>query len=684
MMKNGNVQKGIYILSIIVVFLISALLKKNSYDNEVNNIFNQDDQYIEINLPQIILTQENVGDLGDVFSQLNKDESINILGRLTNYYKDVVSPGKVNPYLGISDITFYVLNNSEGALNIDLKEKYPSVLNRFFYTDINFAVKNLSQLKKEDYRVTTFFIEKREDQDIILSQLVRGIKQKFDIELTTGSLINTGNKEILSLSSNAGAVRYLVISIFFIIILYTVYLISELRRMSILRLHGYSIKNILIKLFFFRYATFILLSSAFMSLLLFGEIQPKIIFLMPIYLIGLFIVSFIFIYLQVDKSLKDYINNNSYSRGLMWTLQGMKLLTLVVCVTAVLPFISLFNIYSSQQHLFEGAENYAVFYPQFVGKKKKLLINGVNYKQNEEEDALFEKINQDGGLYFDNYGVKYAGIEGLVPNLSFPFTTVDLNYIEMNPIYTVKNELLKIDSKEVSNIVLIPEKFNSYLDELIHYYNINDDGKGVIFFSIKDDQDFFDLNSNKNIDVPIVLVLTNKNFPTDTLLTGQGSDDASKILIQNSVEYTYENLLPFIKSADLDDELLSLIPLDKIKEFDVKMEIGDNISTLFFSSVSLIVLVFVIYFTLNMHFYTYGRLYAIKRVSGYSIYRTYKQFVNILLAQYIFIFLFLLSNKIEWAFSFITVVILLSIEIGITFARIQKLEKENIKLLVKE
>lgn len=675
-MKRKIIENSILFLIIILCFLTAGLVKKNAYDKNLQEAFHLDNNFSEIYLPQEIFKNTNAEDVYSVFKETAESTSAMIVGRLTNYRSEIISPGKVNPYKMISDVFFYTespSNSSPSDVNIELNQHFPSILNDFFYTNVNFEKKELSHLPLIDYKNATFFVNTTDNKELesFCEKLSHHIKSQLDIEVPVETMKDIGNIERLVYTDNSVFTKYILFTALFILVFSTVYVSAEFNNMAILRLNGYSLIRILMHIIFKDIFVCTIIASVISSFIMFSSVHLPYLRIVAagMVIFGMFQYCLTFFFMK--SSLSNYLNNQNYSKNFLWFLYSIKLVTITLCIATIFPIIDLYSTYILPNETFDESENYAIFYPQVIGKDKKRLINGVELNIDNEEDIFYQQLNQGGLLYFDTSSLE-AGLTPINQSL-----TINTNYLDKYPIYSVTGEPVAIDDSEEKQIVLIPEYFEPSILEITDYYELIDRNKrGTSYYLISNNQYLPNLHNNQILDkIPLIEVLTESNLPPNSILRGNSFENPFKVKINTSIEETYTELLPYMKKAEIDDELLSLVPINELKKFVLQNQIGSLTTSWIFIIFAFIILVFVIIFTINIQFYIYGKTYIIKRMNGYSLLKTYGVYFLTMFLQHFILSLLFISQGLTFSTLLATILVLIIIEFLVTVWNVFRLEK---------
>ena len=675
-MKRKIIENSILFLIIILCFLTAGLVKKNAYDKNLQEAFHLDNNFSEIYLPQEIFKNTNAEDVYSVFKETAESTSAMIVGRLTNYRSEIISPGKVNPYKMISDVFFYTespSNSSPSDVNIELNQHFPSILNDFFYTNVNFEKKELSHLPLIDYKNATFFVNTTDNKELesFCEKLSHHIKSQLDIEVPVETMRDIGNIERLVYTDNSVFTKYILFTALFILVFSTVYVSAEFNNMAILRLNGYSLIRILKHIIFKDIFVCTIIASVISSFIMFSSVHLPYLRIVAagMVIFGMFQYCLTFFFMK--SSLSNYLNNQNYSKNFLWFLYSIKLVTIILCIATIFPIIDLYSTYILPNETFDESENYAIFYPQVIGKDKKRLINGVELNIDNEEDIFYQQLNQGGLLYFDTSSLE-AGLTPINQSL-----TINTNYLDKYPIYSVTGEPVAIDDSEEKQIVLIPEYFEPSILEITDYYELIDRNKrGTSYYLISNNQYLPNLHNNQILDkIPLIEVLTESNLPPNSILRGNSFENPFKVKINTSIEETYTELLPYMKKAEIDDELLSLVPINELKKFVLQNQIGSLTTSWIFIIFAFIILVFVIIFTINIQFYIYGKTYIIKRMNGYSLLKTYGVYFLTMFLQHFILSLLFISQGLTFSTLLATILVLIIIEFLVTVWNVFRLEK---------
>lgn len=361
----------------------------------------------------------------------------------------------------------------------------------------------------------------------------------------------------------------------------------------------------------------------------------------------------------------------------------------------------------------EIADDYGIFYPYYIG---------FDMSKNEEKDCeitigqdLYPYLNHRGALFVDatQFEQEFQKLnENTSPIWQFN-VSVNPNYLNVFPLYDTDGNQIQINDEESDLILLVPEKYSSYEEEIVtyfkntqldkidtsrNYYGINCDNlasQNIHIIWIQDNQGIFGFstrvlsNEEGYIINTIALVITEKNSTVlDRIgILGKGDLDPLKVFVgnySNSYE-AYNSLSSILDELDLADNLKSLVSINEnINERILELHAQRRIA-LTMTIVGMLLLAVLVIQNTILDFHRNKQKYIIKKIHGIHMLKIYGIHMFSSTAIYIIIgiaFTLLFSNS-ESIYYLTATLMLIVIQYMISLFSIVKLERKHISNVLK-
>ena len=361
----------------------------------------------------------------------------------------------------------------------------------------------------------------------------------------------------------------------------------------------------------------------------------------------------------------------------------------------------------------EIADDYGIFYPYYIG---------FDMSQNEEKNReitisqdLYSYLNYRGALLVDatQFEEEFQKINKETSPIWQFNVSVNPNYLKIFSLYDTDGNRIQINEEESDLILLVPEKYSSYEDEIITYYrniqldkidtsrnyyginceNLTNQNLHIIW--LQDNQGIFGFstrvmsNEEGYIMNAITLVVTEKNSTVlDRMgVLGKGDLDPLKVFVgnhSNSYE-AYHSLSSILDELALADNLKNLVSINEnINERILELQAQRRIA-LSMTLVGILLLAFLVIQNTILDFHRNRQRYIIKKIHGIHLLKIYGTHMLISTAIYIIIgiaFTLLFSNN-ESIYYLSATLILIIMQSIISLFSIVKLERKHISNILK-
>lgn len=311
----------------------------------------------------------------------------------------------------------------------------------------------------------------------------------------------------------------------------------------------------------------------------------------------------------------------------------------------------------------EKVQNYAIFYPRFVGNDQQELETGGDASAVAEARGLYPVLDEAGALYIDS--VNYQ--EGVPhdPSSPWPVPTIRVNnnYLQQYPILDDSRKQVDVADDEQSWVVAVPEQFKAreaQLKELLQRRRTGGAGttgavqaherivkekaperftkQEVRIVWTASGQEVFSFDPKVNpehgnmITDPIIEIMTPANsLPVDRLnaVTG-GLDTGMKVRVDGDPSAVFAKIAPLLRELRLDDNLQHLVSVHEAMGTQVSELRSATTQAIVFAGGALLVLV-----VLNTTIVVIGsdrlrRRLTVRRLHGIGIIRSYRELLVVL------------------------------------------------------
>lgn len=489
-----------------------------------------------------------------------------------------------------------------------------------------------------------------------------------------------------------------------LILLY--YILKSYKKISIKKMLGFTNINIYIKdvgELVFSQIVIQILTTFILGIINFNkynyyvsEFLSKLLILFGIEIIILFIfISLPYLYLNKIKIINMIKNKQPTKEILIFNTIVKSILILIffyMLKYAMLDLSSVNKIYTTNSfEKWEEMKDYVIL-PSTYNLPYKELLNDEEsfYSDNKEIYKYFNErgaILADFSLFIDSDREYY---ENERPNFyERDIVTVNQNYLNLNPVIDTYGNKVEVDESNENTIVLVPEKYKSYENEII---NIQEkwSGKAVDLIWIKSGQRLFSYNLDVNnkegnfVEDVIINVLTENNGQKfDYMMIMAYKGNPFKIKLDTSISID-DNVRPILREFGYSQYITEIYNVSDV----VASEMKDLKNKVYFYIVNILIisiaLLLVIIQNVTNYFSQYKQYLAIRYLNGYNIWDKYKEYMILILLSWLIIFSITRAlNILDIILQIKISVILLLLEIIISIIFLVKNNNKNISSIIK-
>lgn len=665
---NKNILKfliiGLYIFLLICIVL--GRNKKNTDEITMNN-FNYTNNYSALSIPDKINNEEDYLKVIAILDEISLKYDTSYLKKITDY-----SYNKVNDKIDYSsdqtNIYFYFSNSSK-------IEKQSNAYNNatFYISTIKKSVEN------KEYE-GTFFIDLN-DEPLYL-EAMELFKNKynmiFDKQYKIDQFVNFDNNKVdeLILSPLTNLSNYLVIGAVTLIIILFLWLMVASPEIAVYKMNGYSIHRIAHTMILDHLAivTISTIVITFFTKLLSYEIVSCLVYMIALFLI-ITLVTYISIYYSIKVSAVTSLNKKSFITEKSFIgVFIVKALLLTFIISSVIPLAEVLYYSTKAQNTENDSADYSILYPIYLGKNYSDFVYSSEFTI-DIDDAIYHYLNEQGALLVND--VQYQTKEN---EYFYRSIFVNPNYLTKFPILDTQNKIIDIQESEKNRMILVPEKYKNQESKIREMYSLKEYSYLNSEFSIvwiKNNQEIKTFNPDQPSisDVIVLDVLTENNSHALERQLFKG-DDSSPLKIPNN-EHIKQYMLALLKENNLSDNLPSLVPISDISLVKIQLSLGSVKSKSLEVFISTIVMVVIISYLTIFYFKINKKIIVLKRVNGFSMLATYRNYFLLLIAQYVVLEFFKVAKIINYEMFNVVIIIYLLIEFLITITRLLYLERKN-------
>ena len=613
------------VINIIVVSTVFVCLIKQDNIKQTEREFDMTKEYTMIKFPQYTInTQDYIKELKAI-EKTSKELNIPYVKR-TYYFGSGIDYKNYNYSNNFRKVLFESNTLRKSGLSkkfgVNFKdnmiystEKNINAIKIKKYSDVDFTIKHISLVKKPISREGIFFIKTKDSFQInkFYKYLCLNYNNLFSTKYTLNSfkpkMIYPTSQDLMLDNGNMHSI--LIALIVFQVIVFLTYILVFSNDNIIYRLLGLStseiIQRIVIKQLI--YSCFFAVFSWALYELITNRIQliGKSLFIILILLMIETFISYVFFKFLNKIPLHLLVRSIRYSKyilGIVFSLKGILLgivaLGIFPIINAQYDFINSANSLTSQPY-----SKYATFYPYDQGYNEE--INPTDSVKIASQ-KIYPKLNKNGAIYIDTSAINTENPK-IMRNAD-----INPNYLNFNPLYSLKNKRIVISDREHSKIILIPVKYKKYNNALKKYYR-RFYKKNITLIFLKNNQPICNTNGKYIKNYTYIDVKTLGNKEDYNLFTGRINDTLKLPLERLTPSQLYKRYKGILSKYNFRDNLPQLVMANSERE-SAKAFLESSHKTIIPIIISIIVLIMISISMLYLYFVAYGHDYVIKRING--------------------------------------------------------------------
>lgn len=557
---------------------------------------------------------------------------------------------------------------------------------------------------------------------------ISGVKDEVQFETIKASMVKEGivlNETSATPDSNfnMSLISYIPLLLLVVVLSIVYYFLLSYKEISILKLFGYSKKDIQkykkssinkqnLILFFVVYLIAIILHFVVfkqMDLRLYGFLF--VFFMVLFVLLGLFLTISSYLITSID--LLDSLKNKKPFKLLsIINLLSKSAFCLIILVTAVGTKVNIDNANIENYNMKEWRE--AINYSYTVFQSSPTTENGNMYEIGLKCQELYKLLEDKGSILVKPNGyymvdeVQKAEIDKISEKYISEYMEINQNYLDKYSVYDNEGKKISLDDIDPEDIwILVPEKYIDQMDQLkesytqnyqqLRYYdqNLYNETQGIApveevpnvnFMLIKNGQKFFtydpNIKENNNyVTDPILVITTANNRGTDAYFSFlSGGNLITEI---SNPEEPFMELEPVITEAGLEQYITStptvFSRVDQ-KQYELEQQIQRNILILIISFISYLIISI---FVAANYIESNKQNNFVYKLFGYSFLDRHKKILiqNVLLITVLSIVPAIQYKEIEFSFQLLGVGIV--IDLFITFLALVVYERKSMAEVLK-
>lgn len=685
-----NALKASILFLFFTILLVAAFnFKKKQTDELTLEQYSLNTNFSPLTFPE---KRDNL-EIQSLLITISQEQEINFLKRVLNLGPQRDLNNEVMHDKNINEVDFFLYTVRPSILFRQFQRQPAMILTGDHYASPNtrykdyfplnshhqeatFSIRHLAQA--DDEQMGYYYLETTDAQllDTYLLALAVKYNQTYGTDFGKKDFLSTETPEPLEISNNIKLKEVFIFSLVFLLIILLIWLLDNTKRMTVYSLNGNSVFTIIRKTFFYPVLAVMFLAMA-ISYLFLLEIKSFDVLVTQFFLSALFLLVVLLALLVTRKlSLRNQLNQKSYTQKLIIPIFLLKFLLLFLSLTNFSQLSDLFfTVIEPSSKLSAESEKYAVLFPMFIGKDYQALINHGNGQYNVDDTELYNHLDNQGMLILETTNYFSSPEDGPLEKA----ITVNTNYLEKYPVINTLGETIKIDKMESAKVVLIPEKFSDNYNEIAEYYAFafQEAIEDIDFYLIKDKQNIktFDPKHPVITNPNVIRVQTQKNSTSNRrhFISGGSYDGPVFVNVEQTAEETYQELLPMLKKATLDDNFTSLVPLQDVRAVELIGLVGD-VKTYAFDLIVALIFVYTLISYITLMYFNQNKIkFSIMRLNGLSFIRTYWPILTATVLQYFLMFLVIFKNYSD-RILFSSVLFLL-LEVSVLTFTILRLEK---------
>lgn len=584
-------------------------------------------------------------------------------------------------------------NNQVGIISTFCKE------NEFEIYTLNSLIKNKYSLSGECY----VSFNQKINKDIFIQDLEREL-DVVGIQVAESQSIQSGTK------SN----EIIILIVYFIVMLLVLYdLLKSNKMIGVEKLLGVSTGRIFLDRIIALLKLFIVTSlgsSIVLSIIKFNTFNYYVrTFLLKIGYINvvlgiifLFICSLPLLYIN-QISISDMLKNKKLTSEILVFNFFIKIVLITIGIlivsTGVNNYDKIKNVFSDSFKQWEDVKDYAII-PSLINISGDEL-ESKEFKENQK--CIYKYFNERGGILadFSEYtpGNRAMRLSETKWDYERDNVIVNPNYLNRYPVYDLNGEQVYISEDDESYIVLIPEKYKKYENQIIKLFNSwksvgltgKDDAQKNKLIWIKDNQKLFsmliDVNPEENnyVQDPIIHVMTENNSAGFNYDVVMGIDNSPfKIKVEN-YKSPEDTIVPILKEYGYDKNINKILCIGEQVASEGK-SVKNLMSILLIGIfISLFSIILVIVQNISNFFDKYQKKIAIRKLIGYTMLDKYKEYFIISLISWILVFItHLVLNKVEIYLVCVSMLIGIIFESILSVLILMYIDKKRVTTVIKE
>lgn len=709
---------------LVIVSVLSFFILFNEFEiNNLNNIKNVErglDNTYKVYMPNEISKLDNETAYGDLIKVLDKYKASIYYSKLTSDVQEGVLEDIENKYIYLNDNSYFdklKLSNgryfstteSESDLFLSIKDtKNENQIGQIaaISNKEDFSIYTLKNMVDNHISLEGYcYIQVNNQQDI--NNLLKDLESQFNIqnlsiiEEKEYSEYTISNKWILFI-----ALYILICSVILYDLLksYKAIAIKKMLGLSTFRIYLDDTQKILINQLIIQAIVSFILGLLMLNGLNYYTIQfiGNLIYAFVIQaIILLALVSIVYLYVNKIK-LISMIKMNKPTKQMI-ILNCIFKCALILCIFVTFKnvlndFYEMKNIYSKDLQVWEQTYDYAIIDSIYNLPREYDTDTVKKDEYRDKQRRFYEHFNERGSILadFSNFqeSIRDKIIEERKESYIYDQVYVNPNYLEVNLVYDVNGNKVRINESETATILLVPDKYKNNEYEIIEYYKNWDiaDGKNgdIDIIWIKSNQKLFSYNlevnkaDNNFVEDPIIDVVTESNaINLDYLSVMAYLGNPFKIKLDNTKSIE-DNIRPVLKEIGLSEYVIKINRASDLIAYEMKL-VKEKIK-LYIGNILLmsIILIFIILQNTRNFFNQYKQYLAIRYLQGYSTLDKYREYILIVMISWIFIsgvtFAF---NIVNFKEQIVISTFLIIIEIILSLYFLKRNNDKNINSVIK-
>ncbi|AVK63178.1 hypothetical protein C5Z26_03125 [Lactobacillus sp. CBA3606] len=654
-------------------------------------------RYQLFTVPKVPTSQKNYGQLIAALNHAAKKTH-------TNYFKRQIKYGwaiknqQVNYSQSLTRVTFQIAGVKPTTILSNGNQPHARVTSRRYLLKkprlgFKLTMEPIEQSVRQDQREGDYYLESSDSKTYhrFLKLSAYYLNQETHEQTTSKEFRpSKQDKAVLLVLEATDLAGYQVTILCFLGIFIVILLLDSSQIIAAYRLNGFTVFKIFTSFFSkIIMVTIAILGVEFVITMLIGwkisiiEMGTLLLGLVPI-----LIISWLTIWGMTSLSLTNQVRRRNYNR---WTFLGLYVVKAFFIVYMFLGLIPLLQVATGSYNVLKGhteasivGNQYAVFYPHVTGND--FVAGNITWAElNQLDTTMYTAINKRGGLFFNDDSIYQAILK------RYQYLSVNPNYLRQYPLYDTSGQRITIAENTSSIWMLMPTTAKPLTTKMVASIKTNfvyDFGYRpvvkVVYYPAN--QALVDLTNGKTIKAWPMLISTQNNTGSAyrSVMNGQGARDGLKVPVKGNVRKTYMSLRPILVKNNYLDNYPQLVKLNDLPMEDLKMAVGNLLHNSVAVTISAIVTFFLTGYITLLYFKVNKNSLTIKRVNGYSLFKTYHPLMVMLMTQAGVMSYLTVSqhqnNFYYWALTGLITII----EFGIVCLTVKRLERQNMKELLND